>query len=83
MPLYEYSCRACAKAFEALILPGRDTTVSCPSCSSVDVERLISLFAVDSDSTRKANLESGRRHLRKEQVDKQVADRVEIEHHQH
>ena len=83
MPLYEYSCRACAKVFEALILPGRDTNLSCPSCSSVDVERLISSFAVDSDSTRKSNLEAGRRHLRKEQVDKQVADREEIEHHQH
>ena len=83
MPLYEYSCRACAKVFEALILPGRDTTLSCPSCSSVDVERLISSFAVDSDSTRKSNLEAGRRHLKKEQIDKQVADREEIEHHQH
>ena len=83
MPLYEYSCRACATIFEALLLPGRDTTPSCPACSSADVERLISSFAVNSDSTRKANLEAGRRHLRKEQVDKAVADREEIEHHQH
>ena len=83
MPLYEYSCRGCATIFEALLLPGRATTPLCPSCSSADVERLVSLFAVDSDSTRKANLEAGRRHLKKEQIDKQVADREEIEHHQH
>ena len=83
MPLYEYSCRKCATLFEALLLPGRETTLTCPSCSATDVERQISLFAVDSDSTRKANLEAGRRHLRKEQIDKQVADREEIEHHQH
>jgi putative FmdB family regulatory protein len=83
MPLYEYSCRKCATVFEALLLPGRDTTPSCPSCSSADVERLISLFAVDSESTRKANLDAGRRHLKKDQVEKAVADREEIEHHQH
>ena len=63
MPLYEYSCRKCATIFEALFLPGRETTLTCPSCSSTDVERQISLFAVDSESTRKANLEAGRRHL--------------------
>ena len=83
MPLYEYSCRACKTVFEALLLPGRETTLSCPSCAGTDVERQVSLFAVDSDATRKSNLEAGRRHLRKEQVDKQVADREEIEHHQH
>ena len=83
MPLYEYSCHACGATFEALIRPPDATVPACPSCRSADVERLISLFAVDSDSTRKANLEAGRRHLRKEQVDKAVADREEIEHHQH
>ena len=83
MPLYEYNCRACHTSFEALLLPGRETTLSCPSCSSVDVERQVSLFAVDSESTRKANLEAGRRHLKKDQVEKAVADREEIEHHQH
>jgi putative FmdB family regulatory protein len=83
MPLYEYSCRGCGTIFEALLRPGRDTTLSCPSCSSTDVERQVSLFAVDSESTRKANLEAGRRHLKKDQVEKAVADREEIEHHQH
>ena len=83
MPLYEYSCRRCTTIFEALLLPGRETTLTCPSCASTEVERQVSLFAVDSESTRKANLEAGRRHLRKEQIDKQVADREEIEHHQH
>ena len=83
MPLYEYSCKKCATIFEALLLPGRETTLTCPSCSSADVERQISLFAVDSDSTRKANLEAGRRRLKKDQIEKQVADREEIEHHQH
>ena len=33
-----------------------------------------------SDGTRKANLDAGRRHNRKEQIDKAVADREMIEH---
>jgi putative FmdB family regulatory protein len=81
MPLYEYSCRVCSLTFEALVRNA--TTPPCPSCQSPDVERLLSLFAVTSDSTRKANLEAGRRHLRKSQIDKAVADREEIEHHEH
>jgi putative FmdB family regulatory protein len=81
MPLYEYTCRGCRHTFEALV---RDATVPvCPACQNPDVERLLSLFAVDSKATRQANLAAGRRHLRKEQVDKAVADREEIEHHRH
>jgi putative FmdB family regulatory protein len=84
VPIYEYSCRACGTMFEAIVRDARDSmTPPCTACKSTDVERQISLFAVDSESTRKANLEAGRRHLRKEQVDKAVADREEIEHHQH
>lgn len=84
MPIYEYTCRACGTTFEAIVRDARDSmTPPCTACRSVDVARLVSLFAVDSESTRKANLEAGRRHLRKEQLDKAVADREEIEHHQH
>lgn len=83
MPLYEYTCRACAATFETLVRPPATTTPTCPSCQSTDVEQLVSLFAVASESTRKANLEAGRRHLRKGQVDQAVANREEIEHHRH
>ena len=44
---------------------------------------MVSLFAVSSDSTRKANLEAGRRHLKKDRIDRAVAEREEIEHHHH
>jgi putative FmdB family regulatory protein len=81
MPLYEYTCRGCGHAFEALV---RDASSPvCPSCQCPDVERLLSLFAVNSQATRKANLEAGRRHNPKEQIDRAVSDREEIEHHRH
>lgn len=81
MPLYEYTCRNCAAFFELLVR--HDTVPACPTCKSQDLERALSLFALDSDATRKANLAAGRRHNRKEQVERAVADREMIEHHDH
>lgn len=81
MPLYEYTCRGCGHFFEMLVR--HDTTLACPSCKSADITRELSLFSVDSEGTRKANLEAGRRHNRKDQVEKAVADREMVEHHHH
>ena len=81
MPLYEYRCRSCEAFFELLVR--HDTVLECPSCKSQDLERALSLFAVDSEGTRKANLAAGRRHHRKEQRDRAVAEREMIEHHDH
>lgn len=50
MPLYEYACQECDEEFEALVLKGR--TPSCPSCGSEDLERLLSLPALQSSGTR-------------------------------
>lgn len=52
MPIYEYECRACRHRFEQLII--HSTTPECPSCQGHDLERLVSLFGVDSDATRGA-----------------------------
>lgn len=59
MPIYEYACRGCGHHFEALV---RGSEVpECPACSSQDIERLLSMFAVSSDSTRSRALKDGRR----------------------
>lgn len=81
MPLHEYTCRGCGHFFEMLVR--HDTVLVCPSCKSADIARELSLFSVDSDGTRKANLEAGRRRNRKDQVEKAVADREMVEHHHH
>jgi putative FmdB family regulatory protein len=50
MPIYEFSCRSCGHQFEALV---RSSTVPvCPQCQNEDLERLLSLPAVKSDTTR-------------------------------
>ncbi len=81
MPLYEFECRQCRHRFEALV---RDaSTPSCPACEGHNVERLLSMFAVSSDSTRRSALSSARRQNAKSQRDKQIADHEEAHHHHH
>ena len=81
MPLFEYTCRGCGAFFELLVR--HDTVPACPSCHTQDLQRELSLFAVDSENTRRDNLAAGRRHNRKTQVDKAVAEREMIDHHDH
>ena len=43
MPIYEYACPACDRAFEALLLRKSDEAeVACPTCRSRTVSRLLS-----------------------------------------
>ena len=45
MPIYEYHCADCDNSFETLIRPGHDDEALCPSCSSVNISREMSVFA--------------------------------------
>ncbi len=81
MPIYEYRCRACAHAFEALVR--RDDTPVCPACASGELERQVSLFAVDSDGTRQHARERSMTRAVKRQQDKEVADVELYERHHH
>ena len=81
MPIYEYRCRRCGVEFEALVR-GSDTA-ACPSCSATDLERLVSLFAVDSEGTRDAARQTSLPRSQKVQMDKEVADRETYERHRH
>ena len=72
MPLHEYRCRGCAHQFEALVRGG--DTVVCPSCRGQDLEQLLSLFAVSSETTRKSNLAAAKRKQAKTARDKAIAD---------
>ena len=43
MPIYEYACQDCGKAFELLV---RSSTVpECPSCHSKQLDKQLSVFA--------------------------------------
>ena len=81
MPIYEYECKSCGHQFEQVVLP--KSTPACPSCHGKDLERQLSMFAVDSDATRKANLRSGKKHAAKTTRDKLHAEHEAIHHHHH
>jgi putative FmdB family regulatory protein len=50
MPIFEYTCRSCARQFEALVRGA--TLPKCPGCRSEDLEKRFSLPAVKSETTR-------------------------------
>jgi len=45
VPLYEYVCQGCGLDFEELVF-SRTETIACPECSSADVARKMSAFAI-------------------------------------
>ena len=59
MPVYDFSCRACNHQFE-LLVRGKKVPV-CPECASEDLERLLSLPAVRSSSTRALALKAAKK----------------------
>ena len=81
MPIYEYGCKGCGHEFELVVLP--KSTPACPSCQSEDLERQLSMFAVSSDGTRKANLKSAKKAASKTTRDKLHAEHEAMHHHHH
>jgi putative FmdB family regulatory protein len=79
MPLFEYQCKRCGNQFEALVRAGGPSP-SCPACRSEDLEKLLSLFAVSSETTRQQALSDGRR--RSASV-KREKDQAQIEYEKH
>jgi putative FmdB family regulatory protein len=47
MPIYEYTCKACNKAFDHLArtMSASDARVKCPHCGSVKTAKALSVFA--------------------------------------
>ena len=81
MPLYEFECSDCGEQFEALILWNSEPA-SCPACKSTKLDQQISLFAVDSESVRKANIKTARELNKKVHRDKAMAEAEAIRNHE-
>lgn len=43
MPIYEYTCQDCSRAFETLVRS--DSTPCCPACGSASLDKKLSVFA--------------------------------------
>ena len=72
MPLYDFRCRGCDKEFEALVRAG--DTPRCAACGSVDLEKLLSPFALSTDERRQASALASRKRQIAKNRDKVIAD---------
>jgi len=59
MPIFEYKCRGCGNEFEALVR--KSDTPACPSCNGTELERLLSLPALKTESTKANALKAARK----------------------
>ena len=82
MPVYEYVCRGCGHEFEQIVLPGRGAP-ACPECRGVDLERLLSRFAVSSGEISQRNVQAARKRStgHPDRVDKHMADHDYVRDH--
>ena len=74
MPIYEYVCRYCGHEFELLVRAG--DAPACPSCSSAELERRTSGFAVSSEGIRSVNIRTAKKKAAADpnRRDKRIAD---------
>jgi putative FmdB family regulatory protein len=56
MPIFEYICRDCRHSFETLI-QGERTPV-CPACSSPELDKQLSVFAVNAKGSPSSAVKS-------------------------
>jgi len=59
MPIYEYRCEACDERFDKLLwsMSQAPAKVTCPTCQSTDVRRLISAPTIHSAGESRAGAE--------------------------
>jgi len=79
MPIFEYHCRSCEHDFELLVLKG--TAIECPKCQSADLERLLSIPAVKSDSTHALAMKAAKKRDSKQAGELNRAQREYELHH--
>ena len=79
MPIFEYHCRGCEHDFELLVLKG--TAIECPKCQSADLERLLSIPAVKSESTHAQAMKAAKKRDTKQASEMNRAQREYELHH--
>ena len=58
MPIYEYQCKKCGNAFEALV-PNADAKAACDQCGSKQVVKQLSVFSASVATHASAPCSSG------------------------
>ena len=79
MPIYEYRCQGCGHQFELLVL--KTTVVACPTCQSAELERLLSLPAIKSETTHALAMGAAKKRDKKQASETNRAQREYELHH--
>lgn len=80
MPIYEYECRQCGHRFEYLVLAS-SPPAECPSCRKQDLEQLISLSGMSSESSREANYSAAHNKAASSRKEKHQEDHKHLHDH--
>jgi len=80
MPIFEYSCKACGKEFEALVLK-TVAPPACPACKGTELEKLISRPAIKSESTHGLAMKAAQKRDKKAGSEKAREQREYELHH--
>ncbi len=79
MPIYEYACRKCGNEFEVLVR-GKETP-ACPKCKADDLERVLSLPSVKSESSHALAMKAAKKRDRKQGHENMMTQREYELHH--
>ena len=80
MPIYDFQCLKCGDSFEALVLKN---TPACPGCGSEKLKQLLSMFSVNSASTRETNMRGAKRKSAKLRRDYSMDQAAAERNHDH
>jgi putative FmdB family regulatory protein len=80
MPIFEYLCLECERQFEHFQRTA-GAMVTCPHCGRNNLQRLVSLCGVSSDTSRAANLSAAHNRAAAKRYDKQRSEHAQ--HHEH
>lgn len=82
MPIFEYKCGSCGEQFERLVLRSSPAP-ECPSCEGGDLEKVVSLTAVNSDHSRARALQGARERVGKVRYEKEYEEHRTAHKHGH
>ncbi len=80
MPIYDYTCGACAQEFEALLRKQTDDA-TCPACQSGDVQRLLSKPRVHSSARKDRSMRAAKKRDRTQAQEAAYTQRQYELHH--
>jgi putative FmdB family regulatory protein len=81
MPLFDFTCRACSREFEALVRTGHPAV--CPASGSVELDQKLPTFAVKTAERSQAAAAASRHKYAVQGHKETIAREAEAEKHRH